>query len=488
MADVVLARPTMGSPAESRWSGSGALGLAYLAATLRANHLKVEILDGKLQRWNSPDHHADAIARMQPRCVGISAMTVEYGSARQLARKISERWPSVTVLGGAHANALPADTIAESTEFDFLIAGEAELSLLDLVRAGNTDPGSLPIPGLWFRGKSGEARTNAPPRFDTQLESLPFPAWDLLPRMPEYPVMWERGCPYACVFCSRNLGQRVRTRPWTHMVEEILWIVQTFSPKVITFQDETFGIHLEPTLLLLERLAAIHSRYGTRFRAQTRVDRVTDGLAERMRRAGFASLELGVESGSPEVLARSGKRISLPQVERSVQTAKKHKLRVCLKFILGLPGESEESMHETVKLASRLRPHRISASLIVAYPGSEVYQWAKLGQMGYRLFDTNWDKFDKYLSPSVELENLPYAVLRRWQLRMYLTVYLRGFRLLELMKLAWLSRSVVYQVLAQATGIQKRVRNGSLDQPMRARGADLPPALRDTMPTKAKTG
>jgi radical SAM superfamily enzyme YgiQ (UPF0313 family) len=151
-----------------------------------------------------------------------------------------------------------------------------------------------------------------------------------------------------------------------------------------------------------------------------------------MHRAGFEYLELGVESGDPTVLKNSGKDIQIEQVEKAVAMARRAGLKVWLKFIIGLPGETPGTVRRTIDFAVKLNPHRLSVALIVAYPGTKIYKWANSGKYGYRFLSKDWATFDKYLGASVELEKLNYRTMRRLQILMYLETYIKNGRFREM--------------------------------------------------------
>jgi len=254
-------------------------------------------------------------------------------------------------------------------------------------------------------------------------------------------LLSERGCPYQCVFCSRNMAHNVRSRPTQHVMEEIKWLHKDFAAKNILFEDETFGLHSERTEELLNKIIEFNRQKGIIFKAQTRVDCVSRSCVQLMKRAGFKYVELGIESGDPDVIARSRKGITLKQAEEAVKILKSEGIKVWAKFIIGLPGETKQTARHTIDLAVKLNPHRLSVATIVAYPGSKIYDWACEGKNGYRLLSKDWGRFDKYLSSSVELDNLSYLTMRRLQIQMYLEVYLRNYRFYELSRLLWKSWS-----------------------------------------------
>jgi radical SAM superfamily enzyme YgiQ (UPF0313 family) len=171
-----------------------------------------------------------------------------------------------------------------------------------------------------------------------------------------------------------------------------------------------------------------------------------------MKSAGFEFVELGVESGDPGVIARSGKDLDLALLESAVTLAKRVGLKVWLKFILGLPGETARSVRHTIDLAVALNPDRLSVATIVPYPGSQVYEWARAGEGGYRLLSSDWRHFDKYRGRCLELEGISYRTLRRLQAQMYVETYLRNGRVGELGRMVWQNAAFVTSYAWSAFG------------------------------------
>ncbi|MEW6751154.1 MAG: radical SAM protein [Candidatus Latescibacterota bacterium] len=480
MVDLVLARPPSCDAAERHWSDTAPLGLAYLLAAARAEGLAVAAVDGRLDRHDSLEQTAAAILSTAPRVVGISALTVEFRRANALAGRLrSAPAPPLLVLGGPHANAVPLQAIAEGTSFDVVVAGEGESVLPRIVRAVLEGRPIPQEPGIYRRDEQGVERGEGRAALDCGLAELPLPAWDLFRRLDTYPIISERGCPYSCVFCSRNLGQRVRYRPLDQVMAELEWLHATFAPRAIYFEDETFGLVASRTHDLLARMERFNRDKGIFFKAQTRVDHVTAERAQRLRRAGFGYLELGVESGDEGVLQQARKGTQVAQVLGCVRHLKAAGIKVWANLVIGLPGETRQSVRNSMRLAVRINPDRLSVAIITAYPGTQVYAWALAGEKGYRLLSANWDDYDKYLSASVELEGLPYATMRRLQIQIYLETYARNWRLRELAAMVWqhraffsaLSGRLVRQLLPwRAAGGRARV-GGRVPGPPAARAA-----------------
>ncbi len=447
MTDLVLARVPATSQAEAHWSGSLPLGLGYLAAVARGQGFQVRVVDGRMAGHRSLDETLNAILSLDPAVVGLSCLTVEFPRAIALANRLKSSRPSlVVIMGGAHINALPDRSMKEAAGVDYMIAGEAESSLASLL----TDIGSKnapgKIPGLHSRDEGGAIHQHGPPEYGCDISTLPFPAWDLFPRTDVFPILSERGCPYSCVFCSRNMSRIVRSRPVEHVIEEVRWLDTDFHATSIYFEDETFGLRADRACELLEGLIQVNRDRRISFKAQTRIDRITSRMARMMKQAGFGYVEIGVESGDQSVLDGCQKGLRVGEIEGAIRILENEGIKTWLNFIIGLPGESRESVRKSIELAVRLNPDRLSVAIIVAYPGCDIYDWASAGSHGYHLLSRDWENFDKYLSPSVELEDLPYPLMRRLQVRMYVEMYLRNMRLGDLARLLWKNRAFLQPV------------------------------------------
>ncbi len=446
-ADIVLIRPGFSRKTDRHWSSEPPLGIGYLASSARSRGIKVAVIDAKAEGHESPLATALRIREYRPQILGISAMTIEYRSAVDIAELIKEKNDKcVIIIGGAHANALSRKILQESPAFDFSFSGEADqfftVENIDRVLSGKDTEN---IEGLCGRG--GAARPGRAPAICSNLDDLPFPAWDLFPLNIKYPVMTERGCPHKCVFCSHNSFRRIRRRSIENVIEEIQWLNKDFRPKIINFEDETFGSNPLRTMRLLDWLTRFNKSAGIEFKAQTRVTSASSRMFKLMKKAGFRYVELGAESGDPEILENSGKQIKPEQVANAVRLAREAGLKVWLKFIIGLPGETKESVRRTIQFATKLNPDRMSVATIVAYPGSDIYRWAVNGENGYKMLTTDWGKFDKYLSNSLELENLSGRTMQRLQFQMYLEAYLRNRRFADLARLILKNRSFVKPLL-----------------------------------------
>ncbi|MBC7287627.1 MAG: cobalamin B12-binding domain-containing protein, partial [Armatimonadetes bacterium] len=238
-------------------SGDPPMGVAYLAAVLRREGVHVEIFDATWVKRPAA-RLRQLIADNGYDMIGISTLTSMMRGAAEIARVAKELSPrSLVVMGGPHATVEPASTIA-LPGVDAVAVGEAELSILELVRAGLNPEG---VPGFWFKG-GGEVVQGPPAPLLEDLDWLPLPAWDLLD-MRRYISLWyqldavryglkgtsimaSRGCPYDCTYCQPTLrkifGPRIRRRSAESLIAEMIELRDRYRLDGLMWLDDTFLI------------------------------------------------------------------------------------------------------------------------------------------------------------------------------------------------------------------------------------------------------
>ena len=442
---IALINPPPRGELEKHWATSPLLGIAYIAASLRANGHDVFVLDGKLNGLKVEALIAQVVS-MKPDLVGITCMTVEYPLAVQIALGIRSACTVPMVIGGAHVNAVRGAALEECAAIDFACIGEGEHLVVELAAALQIGGDMSVIRGL-ARRVGGVVVYNAARDYHNNYDSLTFPAWDLFTVADDIPLLTHRGCPFECNFCGHNSGFKPRYRSPENVLDEIEYVVKRFRPKNIRFEDETFGLNLARTRRILDGIVERGLQSKVSFSAQTRVDRTDRDFIRRLKRCNFKWLEIGVESGSPEILRRMGKGITLEQVERAVEHAKAEGLRIWCKFILGHPHETRRDMMSTAAFIARINPDRLSVSLMTPYPGTPIFDMAVRGEGGYRLLSDDWETFDKYASGALELRDVSLTQLKALQLYCYLNMYLRNLRVYDLMSLASQNLSLVLEMI-----------------------------------------
>lgn len=440
---VALIRPSEVNP---YWNTTRpSLGIGYIASYLESHGIHVKIFDANYHGWTS-QQTVDCVAAYEPDIIGLTSMTHEICMAHTIAASLRARLPDVpTVIGGCHVTALPQETLVEFPGFTYGIYGEGEKTMLDLVQAAQkgADDELGKINGLVYRRSDAVIVNPARDRLtDAELENLPYPAFHqyyadtqkLTGNDDYYVMISSRGCPYNCAFCMQVLGRQVRRRSAESVVREMEYAIDHYGAHTIYFLDEILLFNDQLTFDTLNLMIQRNIPNRIRWRGLTRVNLVNEKLIGKAREAGCFSLEIGIESGSNEILKHINKRITVEQAEEAVRIIKSSGISVEANFILGHPHETPATIKATIDLAARLNPNTIAIGVMTPYPGTKIYEMAQHGEGGYRLLSRDWSKYDKYGGKALELEGLPIKELEKWQRRGLLNFYLKNYRFLDLLK------------------------------------------------------
>ena len=352
------------------------LGPAYVAASVRAAGHDVRLLDCT---FLGRERARTLALAAQADVVGIYCMATMREDAEWFARQLRGRC-ELLVAGGPLPTCEPETFLAA---FDVVVRGEGEQTMVDLlaVHAAGTDLGA--VPGAVVAAEGGGAAAAGPPRpFAADLDALPFPARDLLPnaayishgrRRYGYAVttvLSSRGCPFACEFCSNVVfGSSYRERSPASVVDEIEQALALGYDR-ISFSDDVFTMRPERVVAVCDEI----ERRGLRFAWEclARVDGIDRATAGAMRRAGCRTVFFGIESGSDEILRVMRKGITAAQARKAVWAAHDAGLEVGAFFILCYPGDSDETVLETLRFAGSLPLDYLGLSMPYPLPGTRL--------------------------------------------------------------------------------------------------------------------
>lgn len=380
---------TTAPPIKSPW-GLGRrlppLGLAYVAAALEKAGFKVEILDNYLLK-KPIDYVKLEIKRLNPEIVGITCSSATYRRCVETAKAVKEVLPSCkVVVGGPHPSYVP-DSMLQHSEIDYVVLGEGERAIVELathITEDEINPAIATIPGVAYRHE-GKMIENAP-RFISDMDQIPYPARHLLP-MHLYDRTMEflsvrpvdtmnviRGCPYNCAFCEiRKLwGQTCRAFSPLRIVEEIDHLVNKYGSKGIYFVGDNFTIHRRKTAEICKLIK--NHKLDIEWVCDTRVDLISRELLKKMKGAGCRTIWFGVESGSPRILKKLNRGITLEQTVDAFKLCREEGMQIACAFMLGIPGETAKDMKATLKFAKKLDPDWCQFNIFIAYPVSSLYE------------------------------------------------------------------------------------------------------------------
>lgn len=354
-------------------------GLCSLHACLR--EAGFDALLANFSGWTTADIRKQ-LAVLEPDIAGISQWTHNRQAALDLAGLVREVKPDCTViLGGAHATFRHAQLLQDGSPVDCVVLGEGEETLLEIVHHRDKGTSWHDVSGIAYLANGEVVRTS--PRAPLHnLDKLPMAAAYLeqsvgvdIPLQSEF-ILTARGCPSACHFCSspRFWQRKVRFRSPESIVAEMTYIRDRYGLIYFSLRDDTFTADRARTLefcrLLIER------RTMVLWNCQSRVTALDEELLVWMKRAGCECIQLGVESGSPRILSRLGKKILPAQVEHVAGLIRRVGINLSVYLISDIPGETEDDTRETIELIKRIRPDDGYVSPLAYFPGTPLFEEA----------------------------------------------------------------------------------------------------------------
>ncbi|MBI2058377.1 MAG: radical SAM protein [Nitrospirae bacterium] len=410
------------------------LGILTLAAVARQNGWNAAVVDPYPFQWTD-EAIATQVQEFGPDIIGISSHTLGVLNGNRLAGLLKERLPGVPILnGGPHATSAPADTLRECGNYDILVIGEGEETLLELLKAlpGRPLEETLSsINGIAFRAADGRIVLSGH-RDNTQpLDSLPMPAWDLLP---QYPFLYSpslssgagsrptgslfttRGCPWNCTFCDRGVfGDRLRAFSARAVMDQVLHLYHVYGIRELMFGDDTLFVDRDRMFELAELL--IGAKLDLRWECMARVVDANDKLYAAVKRSGCFEISYGIESAVDEVSQNVAKPLTRKIARRAVEITKKAGIRARGYFIFGLPGDTERTLQETGHFILHSGLDDAAIFACTPYPGSALYERAH----EYGTFEKRWDKMNNVdivfvphgLTPE-KIEAMRMAVMRKF--------------------------------------------------------------------------
>ncbi len=383
-----------------------ALGVLKVAAVVEQIGYSVDHLD-----LNGVENYeavvVDYIRRRNPQdftVYAITATTPQMVAVERIRKVIKENCGWCVVIGGPHPTLVHAaakhSTRAQAAleqlrrVYDTVVAGDGELVIAQVIEQG---------------GKLGLIDADNPKTglFMTvqQFTSTPFPARHLVDQdtykynidgVRVTSLISQLGCPFGCNFCAGRdsaMLRRVRLRPTSHVIAEMRELYKTYGIHGYMFFDDELNVN--PNVMeLLHAIAQLQDELGVEFRCRgfVKAELFTDAQAQAMYRAGFRSVLCGFESGSERILRNINKHATRDDNTRAMETSHKHGLGMKALMSVGHPGESVETIQQTLDWLLEVRPEDFDCTIITAYPGSPYYDRARHAYDDVWVFETGGDK------------------------------------------------------------------------------------------------
>jgi len=411
------------------------LGLASIAACVRQKGYSVKIIDCNIV---SPSLHSfekffkEKIVEKYAsiRFIGLTAMTPTIKKAYKIADICKIYFPQATVVfGGVHTTFL-YEEVLQKKSVDLAVIGEGEITFQEIVSGKKLKN----VDGIAYKkkinGKIKIVQTKDRQRI-SDLNSLPMPAYDLLPilkyrpakgtykRLPAMSMITSRGCPGRCTFCSKTLGMKMVFKSAETIYKEIEFLVKRYGIKQILFYDDTLTVYNENVHKLCDLI--IKNRLNISWTCFARVDFVDYNLLKKMKRAGCHQIMYGVESIDKRVLKNINKHINIKQVINATKWTKKARIECRLAFMVGNPGDNLKSIKKNITFVNKLNPDLLIVNITTPFPGTEMYKWAKSKGL---ILTYDWDDYN-LSTPVMRLENLTSSQIKDLYKLMYKRFYFR---------------------------------------------------------------
>lgn len=381
------------------------IGIASLASYIIQEGHDARIIDFNIEDLNKNEYNA-FLQEYLPDFIGVSFMTNQYKKAIELIELSKTLMPnSIVIAGGPHASALPEDLLQESPYLDIVVYGEGEIPLQILLDefAINKSENLSTVPNICFRNPSDGTTVKTPPTnavFD--FTTPPWPAWHLL-KLNKYKVfgsggdqskltfalLSSRGCPASCTFCDSHtiFGRKFRGRSAGDLFNEIIYLNNAYGMEQFDFVDDLVTVDKDRLFKFCQLLVDCGKKFT--WMANARLNTLNEEMLIAMSKSGCVRIDVGVESGDPNVRKLIKKGITNDQIIKIHKFCKQIGLYVGTFLMVGNFGETMESVRMTAKLMQGLTDDP-SIAIACPYPGTELFQYARSN--GF-LLTTDWSRY-----------------------------------------------------------------------------------------------
>lgn len=389
---ILLIRPFT----DATQGNSPPFALMYLSSYLKSKNVDVRLLDRCVHMRSFDDFDLknihiqnilQDIREYDPDIIGMTLFSRELKEMHDLCTLIKNEFKSkLIVLGGPHPTAMPHETLTQLPACDFIIRGEGEISIYNLITALSNGKDFREVNGISFKSDNAIVH-NEDADIIQDINTLPFPDRESLLHnykngnyghiaygIPSDILMTSRGCTFSCNFCFK-VCSKYRSRTPENVMEEIDWIVKNIDPEYIQIMDDSFTIQKKRCTAILDALTA--RNYSCRFKVRSRVNAIDEELLIKMKKAGVNTIVYGFESGSQKMLDAFNKRTKIEQNIAACKLTRKVGLNCFGDMMLFYPGETRETLKETEEFMKIAKPNAAKFYVLTPLPKTKIYDDAK---------------------------------------------------------------------------------------------------------------
>jgi len=368
------------------WTTLPPLGPLYIASYLKEHGHEAVFIDADIDDLSHEQIKA-ILDKERPTLIGITMNIIMVRAGYELARYLKQHMDIPIVAGGPYPSAVMGQVFKECAQIDFVVYGEGEQTVLELVEHFEGSRKLEGVDGLCYR-INGKTQINKPREYIADLDTLPFPDFDLIDDLKKYKgtypigdqpsllIFGSRGCPFSCTFCNDSVWRsKNRKRSPENVVKEIAELREKYGVKEIFFQDDTLNLDRKWFVKICNLIIEAGLNKEGCFKAPFRANRklIDKPLLKKAREAGFWMLFYGVESGDPRILAAISKGISREEIAKAFRLTKKAGIRTFASFMIGNLEEDRDSIEKSLAFFKEIDPDYGGFAIATPFPGTALY-------------------------------------------------------------------------------------------------------------------
>jgi len=351
------------------------LGPAYAAAILEKAGHKVILIDAKALRLSKKEV-LRRVKKFNPDFMTFMLTTYIFHQTLSWVKYLKTEVNVPVICGGLNLAYYPRETLSHK-EIDFGIIGSARESLPLLVDAIENNKDISKIKGICYRER-GKIKLNPPDSFEEDIDKLPFPARHLLPNEKYYQfiskkrnftiMLTAKACPFKCPFCP--IGRMLYSeRKVENVIKEIEECYKKYNVREIDFFTPTFTVNKKFVFEFCDELRKLRKK-GIKidWSCRSRIDTINEEMLKEMASVGCKRIYYGIESGNPKILKNIHKDIRLEQIKKTIELTQKYGIKALGFFMVGNPGETKESVENTIRFAKSLNLDYAQVMRTIAKP------------------------------------------------------------------------------------------------------------------------
>lgn len=414
------------------------LNLALLGAVIKKAGHDAFVIDGQPDDLSDEEMVRQALAQ-KPDIIGLTSYSPFFHIQVRLAEQIKRVAPHIPVMiGGSHATIVKEKALLPC--FDYVFVGESEEILGEFLDALEADGDVSKVKGIIYRKPDGAPHFTgvAPPTKD--FDALPQPDHDLLDmskyrlgtlrgRLPFTSIQTTRGCPWQCIFCASEAlnTTRILRRSPESVVDEMEKVVKKYGIRHFYIVDDVMTLYKEHIIKIADLIKA--KNLDVTFEGSTRANLVDDPTIKHLAEAGLIRLSFGLETVDSEMRKTMNKKVPLEYYVKANRILNKYNVEALNSVMIGLPGESRESVRKLLRFLRENRDvKQANLAIAVPYPGTELYEMARQGDHGLTLHTDDYSKYRRYGAAVTTVGDLTPKDLVELQNEGFVSIYIVPWR------------------------------------------------------------